>query len=377
VRATRQAVVAGIAALPYAKDIGMTEREAGARAILAALDDAGLTTDDVDGLTRYSFETTTEVEMSRVLGLNGLKMFGSVDYGGGAGPPVVALASMAIELGVADVMVVWRARNRGSGIRPWMQEVQGSGQNQFEWPSGIVRPVDGMAMLARVWKDRYDWPEELLGHVAISNRDHARANPMALMRAPMTLDDYLSVRWVSEPLRLFDCCLETDGALALVLVADDRVPDLKEKPAYVSGYGFGSKAQGYAMTSYYSERIWETPAKTVAAGLWKKTGLTADDIDVVEFYDCFTPLIPIQFEEYGFCGEGEAPGYLTEGNHIPYNTSGGSTSEAYVHGFNMLVEGVRQVRGTSTAQVEAVEHCLVTGGNVVPTGAVVFSAEPS
>ena len=108
----------------------------------------------------------------------------------------------------------------------------------------------------------------------------------------------------------------------------------------------------------------------------ENTGLQPSDMDVVQFYDAFTPQVPLSFEEYGFCAEGESPAYMAEGNHPPYNTSGGGLSEAYVHGFNMLVEGVRQVRGTSTTQVENVRHSLVTSGNVVPTGALVFSKEP-
>jgi acetyl-CoA acetyltransferase len=372
---TRQAVVAGIATLPYSKDIGMTERRAGARAILAALDDAGLTTDDVDGLIRYTLEKTTEVEMSRMLGLNGLKMFGCVDYGGGAGPPAVAIASMAIEVGLVDVMVVWRARNRSSGGRPWAKEIRSEDQYQFEWPNGIVRPVDSIAMLTRIWKDRYNWPDELLGSVAMNNREHAIRNPMALMKETMTMEDYLSSRWISEPLRLFDCCLETDGALAMVLVGSDLVPDLKQKPVYVSGYGFGSIPQMYTMTSYYTPRVWETSSRVVAEGLWRNSGLTAADVDVVQLYDAFTSEIPIQMEEYGFCAEGESPEYLLSNDHVPYNTSGGSTSEAYVHGFNLLLEGVRQMRNTSTSQVEGASHCLVSGGNMIPTGAVIFSSE--
>jgi acetyl-CoA acetyltransferase len=373
----RQAAVVGIAALPYAKDIGMTEREAGARAILAALDDAGLTPADVDGLTRFLWETTTEIEMGRTLGMDGLKMFGCVDYGGGAGPPVVALAAMAIEVGLADVMVVWRARNRGSGVRPWMKEIAAKGQDQFEWPHGLIRPVDGIAMQTRVWMERNGWPQELLGSIAINNRNYATRNPMALMRDPITMDDYLASRWICEPLRLFDCCLETDGALALVMTAADRARDLRQQPAYVTGYGFGSMPEQYLMTSYYGPNLEETSARYVGRELWKNTGLTAKDIDVVQWYDAFTPEIAVQFEEYGFCELGEAPSYLTSGEHVPYNTSGGSLSEAYVHGFNLLVEGVRQIRGASTSQVDEVAHCLVSGGNVVPTGAVVFSAEAS
>ena len=131
------------------------------------------------------------------------------------------------------------------------------------------------------------------------------------------------------------------------------------------------------MTFYYGDEMGVTPAKYVAPELWRNTGLTPADMDVVQFYDAFTPQIPVSFQEYGFCADGEAADYMSSGANPPYNTSGGGLSEAYVHGFNLLLEGVRQIRGTSTGQVDGVRHSLVTSGNVVPTGAVVYSTEPT
>ncbi len=375
-RKHRQASVVGIHALPYSKDMGMTERHAGARAILGALEDAGLAVTDVDGMYRYVWETTTEMEMARILGVPNLRMFAEVDYGGGAGAPTVAHAALAIENGLADVVVVWRARNRASARRPWASQLQATGQDQFERPYHLLRPVDGMALHTRYWMHEFGWQPEVLGRVAVTQRAQARRNPAALMQAPMTMDDYLSARMVADPLRLFDCCLESDGALAMVLTSAERARDLDTPSVYVTGFGLGSGPQLYAMTFYYGEELGHTPARYVAPELWRNTGLEPRDIDVVQFYDAFTPQIPISFEEYGFCGPGEAADYMADGNHPAYNTSGGGLSEAYVHGFNLLVEGVRQVRGSSTCQVENVRHSLVTSGNVVPTGAVVFSSEP-
>jgi acetyl-CoA acetyltransferase len=375
-RPARQAVVVGIHALPYSKNIGMTERKSGALAILGALADAGLTVDDVDGLVRYAWERTTEMEMARNLGVRNMRVFGDVEFGGGAGPVVLGHACKAIELDQADVVVAWRARNRGSGGRPWASQIMADGQDQFERPVGLIRPSDGMAMHARYWIHEYGWVPEDLGIVAVTQREHARRNPMAMMQKPLTMDDYLAARWISEPLRLFDCCLETDGALAMVLTSAERARDLDVEPVYVTGYAAGSGPDCYGMTFWYGEQLGVTPAKYVAPELWRNTGLTPADIDVVQFYDAFTPQIPICFEEFGFCGEGEAPAYMRSGDAPLYNTSGGGLSEAYVHGFNTLLEGVRQIRGTSTTQVEGARHTLATGGNVVPTGAIVFSKEP-
>jgi len=375
--ASRQATVVGIHALPFSRDLGITERHAGARAILGALADAGLSADDVDGLLRYSWETTTEMEMARILGIANLRVFGAVDFGGGAGCPVVAHAAMAVEAGVADVVVAWRARNRASAGRPWVSQLMAEGQDQFERPAGLVRPVDGMALHARIWAERYGWQPEDLGRVAVYERAWAQANPAALMCGrPMTMDDYLESRMIADPLRLYDCCLETDGALAMVLTTAERAADLPVVPAHVTAYAFGSGPDAYGMTFWYGDEVGRTPAAWVGPEVWRRSGLTPGDIDACQFYDAFTPQIPVSFEEYGFCGEGEGMAYLASREHPPYNTSGGSLSEAYVHGFNLLVEGVRQVRGTSSGQVEGAQHVLVTSGNVVPTGAVVFSAEP-
>ena len=372
----RQAAVVGIHALPFSKNIGMTERHAGGLAILGALADAGLTVKDVDAMYRFVWENTTEMEMARILGVENLRAFGEVDYGGGAGAPTIAHAALAIESSLADVVVTWRARNRSSGGRPWVSQLHAVGQDQFERPYHIVRPVDGMALHTRFWIEKYGWKPEDLGRVAVTQREHARRNPNALMQKPMTMEDYLTSRLIADPLRLFDCCLETDAAIAMVLTTAERARDLKVAPAYVAGFGMGSGPQMTAMTFYYGDQLGVTPSRWVAPELWRNTGLTPKDIDVVQFYDAFTPQIPLGFEEYGFCGEGESPAYMADGAAPPYNTSGGGLSEAYVHGFNLLVEGVRQVRGTSTTQVPNVRHSLVTSGNVVPTGAIVFSKEP-
>ncbi len=372
----RQAAVVGIHALPFSKNIGMTERHAGGLAILGALADAGLAVADVDAMFRFVWENTTEMEMARILGVRNLRAFGEVDYGGGAGAPTVAHAALAIENDLADVVVVWRARNRSSGGRPWVSQLHAVGQDQFERPYHIVRPVDGMALHTRFWIEKYGWKPEDLGRVAVTQRAHARRNPAALMQKPMTMDDYLSSRLIADPLRLFDCCLETDAAIGMVLTSAERAADLDVVPAYVTGFGMGSGPEMTAMTFYYGDELGVTPSRYVAPELWRNTGLVPKDIDVVQFYDAFTPQIPLGFEEYGFCGEGEGPAYIQSRACPLYNTSGGGLSEAYVHGFNLLVEGVRQVRGTSTTQAPNVRHSLVTSGNVVPTGAIVFSKEP-
>jgi acetyl-CoA acetyltransferase len=376
----RAAAIAGIGQTEFSKDIGRPERTVALEAIRAALHDAGLEPRDVDGLVRFDMETTSEVEVARNLGLENVRFFGSIAYGGGAGCGTVAHAAMAIATGQASAVVCWRARNRGSGGRPWAATGAGvGGDYQFTAPYGLVRPVDQIAMLARRHMHVYGTTSEQLGAVAVAARKHACRNPRALMREPMTIADHQASRMISEPLRKLDCCLETDGALAVVLVASDRARDLRRPPAYVLAASQGMGSEHSVMTDYYGPRFLETPSTWAARELFAASGIGPEDVDCAQFYDAFTPLVLFSLEEYGFCKAGES-GPLAESGALewpdgalPSQTSGGGLSEAYVHGFNLILEGVRQIRGTSTCQVADAEICLVTSGAGVPTSALLLA----
>jgi acetyl-CoA acetyltransferase len=372
--------IVGIGHTEFSKNIGRPEREIALEAIAKALDDAGLGPEDVDGLVRFNLESSTEVQIARNLGIPNLKYYGEIGYGGGSGCAAVFHAAMAVALGIADVVVCWRARNRGSGGRPWAKTGwRVEDDAQFFIPFGLVRPVDQIAMVARRYLHEFDAPAETFGAVAVACRKHALENPWATMRKPMTMRDYLEVRMVSEPLRLYDCCLETDGALALVVTCAERARDLRRKPAFILAGAQGTGPQCVVMANYHKPKFLETPSPYCAAELWRHSGITADDVDVAQIYDAFTPLVTFSLEEYGFCGPGEAKDYAKDGalewpnGRLPVNTSGGGLSEAYVHGFNLILEGVRQIRGTSTCQVKDAEICLVTSGAGVPTSALLLA----
>ncbi|MFN7954104.1 MAG: lipid-transfer protein [bacterium] len=376
----RRAAIVGIGQTAFAKDIGRPERTIALEAIAAALADAGLTPRDVDGLVRFDLESTTEVEIARNLGIENLRFFASIAYGGGAGCATVALAAMAIATGQASVVVCWRARNRGSGGRPWAGTGAGvPGDKQFTAPYGLVRPVDQIALLARRHMHEHGTTSAQLGAVAVACRKHAARNPAALMRTPMTLADHQASRWVAEPLRKLDCCLETDGALAVVVTSVERARDLRQRPAVVLAAAQASGERHFVMTDYYGPRFLETPSVFAARDLFARAGVSAADIDVAQLYDAFTPLVLWSLEEYGFCDAGESGPMAASGalewpdGSLPTNTSGGGLSEAYVHGFNLILEGVRQIRGTSTSQVEGAELSLVTSGAGVPTSALILS----
>lgn len=188
---------------------------------------------------------------------------------------------------------------------------------------------------------------------------------------------YMTSRWISEPLCLFDNCLETDGALACVIVSAERARDCRHKPVYIHSVAQGLPAQHHGMVNYWNDDPLTGPAWTAARQLWKQADFGPDDVDVAQIYDAFTPLIPLSLEGYGFCGRGEGAaftegGALESGGRLPINTGGGGLSEGYVHGFNLINEGVKQLRGTSTAQVPAAATCLVTAGEGVPTSAVLL-----
>jgi acetyl-CoA acetyltransferase len=375
-----RARIVGIGQSAFAKDIGRPERSIALEAILVALADAGIEPEEVDGLVRFDMESTTEVEIARNLGIPNLRFFGEVGYGGGGGCATLSHAALAVEAGRASVVVCWRARNRGSGGRPWAgTRMQVGGDAQFYIPFGLVRPVDQIAMLAARHMHEYGTSSEQFGAVAVACRKHASRNPHAMMREPITLADHQASRMIAEPLRKLDCCLETDGALAVVVTSAERARDARGRPAAILAAVQGSGPEHVVMANYHKERFLETPSLHAARELWAQSGVRPADVDCAQFYDAFTPLVTISLEEYGFCKPGEGGAFSENGRlewpdgALPCNTSGGGLSEAYVHGFNLILEGVRQIRGTSSCQVEGAELCLVTSGGGVPTSAALLA----
>jgi len=376
----RSAVIVGIAQSAFAKDLGKPERTLALEVIRDALADAGISPSDVDGLVRFDLENTNEVEVARNLGIPNLRFFGEIPYGGGGGCATVAHAAMAIAARRAEVVVCWRARNRGSGGRPWAATGRGvGGDAQWSVPFGLVRPADQIAMTARRYMYEYGITEAHFGEVAVACRKHASRNPAAIMREPITLADHAASRYIAEPLRKLDCCLETDGALALVVTSAERARDGRRPPVSVLAAVQASGREHVVMTNYHAPDFLRTPSADAGPELFAAAGVRPDDVDCAQLYDAFTPLVLWSLEEYGFCKPGEG-GAFAEGGRLawpdgalPCNTSGGGLSEAYVHGFNLMVEGVRQIRGDAICQVEDASLCLVTSGAGVPTSAMLLA----
>jgi acetyl-CoA acetyltransferase len=243
---------------------------------------------------------------------------------------------------------------------------------------GLSTPAATVAMQARRYLHEYGATSEDFGRVAVADRKHAATNPKAWFHErPITLADHQSSRMIADPLRLLDCCQESDGAVALVVTTTERARDLAQGAVPVLAAAQGSAEEQFVMTSYYRYDLGIAEMGVVGRELWRQSGLTPQQMDAAILYDHFTPYVLMQLEELGFCGRGEAPGFIADGaielgGRLPVNTHGGQLGEAYIHGMNGIAEAVRLIRGTSVNQVDGAEHVLVTAGTGVPTSGLIL-----
>ncbi|MBO0652454.1 lipid-transfer protein [Streptomyces triculaminicus] len=376
-----RAAVVGIGATAFTKDSGRSELALAAAAVRAALADAGLAPGDVDGMVTFTMDTSPEITVAQAAGIGELSFFSRVHYGGGAACATVQQAALAVAAGVAEVVVCYRAFNERSGRR------FGAGVGRREptaegvalgWvmPFGLLTPASWVAMAARRYLHAYGLEPEVFGHVAVTARRHAAANPAAYFhRRPITLADHAASRWIAEPLRLLDCCQETDGGQALVVTSTERARTLRHPPAVITAAAQGAGRAQEQMTGFYRDGLTGLPETAVVARrLWADSGLRPSDIDVGILYDHFTPYVLMQLEEFGFCAPGEGGAFVASGA-LPLNTHGGQLGEAYLHGMNGIAEAVRQLRGTSVNQVPGTARVLVTAGTGVPTSGLILGAD--
>jgi acetyl-CoA acetyltransferase len=370
------AAIVGIGQTEFSKRSGRSELRLAVEAVTAALDDAGLAPGDVDGMVTFVMDENPEIEVQRSIGGGELTYFGRVHYGGGAACAVVMQAAMAVATGAAEVVVCYRAMNERSGRRfgtgvqrrPAQPTTESA---HFGWyaPFGLLTPASWVAMQAQRYLHDTGATPEAFGRVAVACRRHAASNPNAWFHdRPITLEDHARSRWIVRPLRLLDCCQESDGAVAVVVTSRERARDLRQPPAVIRAAAQGASDDQQMMTSYYRSHIGELPEmELVARQLWK-------------LYDHFTPFVLAQLEAFGFCARGEAKEFVKDGNielggGLPINTHGGQLGEAYIHGMNGVTEGVRQIRGSSCNPVAGVENVLVTAGTGVPTSALLLGAD--
>ncbi|MDA5282965.1 lipid-transfer protein [Streptomyces sp. Isolate_45] len=376
-----RAAIAGIGATEFSKDSGRSELKLAVEAVHAALDDAGLTPADVDGMVTFTMDTSPEITVAQAAGIGDLSFFSRIHYGGGAACATVQQAALAVATGVAEVVVCYRAFNErsgrrfGSGVQQREPSAEGAALGS-SLPWGLLTPASWVAMAAQRYLHAYDLTPEAFGHVAVTDRRHAANNPAAYFHGkPITLADHAASRWIVEPLRLLDCCQETDGGQALVVTTTERARDLRRAPAVITAAAQGAGRRQEAMTSFYRDDLTGLPEMDVVARqLWRTSGLRPSDIDVGILYDHFTPFVLMQLEEFGFCGPGEAADFVAA-DALPLNTHGGQLGEAYLHGMNGIAEAVRQLRGTSVNQVGGAAHALVTAGTGVPTSGLILGVD--
>jgi acetyl-CoA acetyltransferase len=382
-----QAAVVGIGATEFSKDSGRSELKLAVEAVAAAVSDAGLELSEVDGLCTYAMDKSPEIEVFRNIGGKELKFFSRIDYGGGAACAPLLQAALAVHSGVADVVVCYRALNERSGYRfgqafvpPPMPNAESA---NWGWtvPFGLATPASWVALAARRYMHDFGATSEDFGRVSVACRRHAAVNPHAwFYKKPITLAQHQASRWIVEPLRLLDCCQESDGAVAIVVTSAERAGHLRHRPALIRAAAQGATDDQQNMTSFYRRDISAlSEIGLVARQLYAMAGVGPSDLQTAVLYDHFSPFVLPQLEAFGFCGRGEARDFIKDGNieiggQLPVNTHGGQLGEAYIHGLNGVAEAVRQVRGTSVNQVAEVENVLVTAGTGVPTSGAILAA---
>ncbi|CAB4811849.1 unannotated protein [freshwater metagenome] len=356
-----RAAIVGVGYTDFMKNSGVSTLALALQAIHAACDDAGISFKQLDGVATHRVGDSVQgAVVLNALGMVDPKFYVDQFGGGSASHTVVGQAAMAVATGVADYVVCWRAINARSEYR-----MGGTGRPppdvvefQYQTPYGYATPPQQFASMASAYMAKYGATREDFGRVAIRQRDNASRNERAMMRTPITMDDYLSSRWIVEPLCLFDCCLETDAAIAVVVTSAERARDLKHTPVLVSGAAWGG---GHTLYSNHREDLTTSAAAAMSKRLYAMAGAGPEDIDVGCIYDAFTPLVLVQLEDYGFCAKGEAGAFVAEGT-FPFNPHGGHLSAGYVHGINHIAEAVEQLRGNAGArQVAGAEVALSTG----------------
>jgi acetyl-CoA acetyltransferase len=381
-----KAAIVGIAMTEFSKDSKRSELYMTCQCIKAALDDAGLTPEDIDGLVKQTDDATDEHAITSAMGMGSLSFFGECRWGA-APSAMVMRAAIGVAAGSANYVVVYRAVNGASGNR-MTPSMRTSGQmstaDLLQWtfhaPFGHVSDAGRVAMLVRRYMHEFNVDGDQFGWVPVVCREHGARNPTGMFyERPITIDDYLKSKVVVEPLRALDCYEVADAAAAFVVTTAERARDLKRKPAYVLGAAQHLLVETEELTSYYRPTISGLPEMgKVADKLFAMASVTPKDIKCVQLDDSYAPLVPMQLEELGFCNRGEGAGFCGNGDRIrlggqlPLNTSGGSLGEGHLHGVNHVIEAVRQIRGTSPAQVKDADLVLVASGAGGPASGVIL-----
>jgi acetyl-CoA acetyltransferase len=374
VPAGRRPIICGLGLTGLGKVYGPTAAQFAADAVRLAAADAGLALGDIDGLLVSSGVTHgVHLDLQLDLGLHDLALLSEMQAYGSTAGAMVQVASMAVQSGMASaVACVWA----DAPLRPGRSGAAAYGtaaRSQPGWrglaaAAGITSANQLYAMAARRHMERYGTTSEQLGAIAVAQRDWAVLNPLAQLRTPITIQDYLASRWIAEPFRLLDCCLVSNGGIAVIVTSADRAAGLRQPPVYIRGWAqahpghSGRRFDDFGLVS---------GAATAGPAALRMAGVDLADIDVVELYDCYTYTVLITLEDYGFCGKGEGGPFATSGilgpeGKLKVNTGGGQLSSYYMWGMTPLSEAIIQARGQAgERQVPDHDLVLVSGNGGV------------
>lgn len=383
---SKNAAIVGIGVSGLSRDSGKTELRMTCDCIRDALDDAGLVPPDVDGIVKHTDDATDEHSVTSSMGMGNLTYFGETRWYG-APCSMILRAAIGVTTAVANYVVVYRAingaskRRMGSSSRNMTQLDTG---DLLQWtyhaPFGLSSEAGRVAMIVRRYIHEYGVNSDLFGWIPTVCREHGAKNPEGMFyEKPITMKDYVESKMVVDPLRQMDCCEDADGAVALVVTTAARAEKLKQKPVYVLGATQSQVAGTEEKKGFYRPDISGLPeVGDLAKRLFAMAGVGPQDIKVAQLDDCYAPLVPMQLEALGFCDQGEGAAFCDGGDRIrlggqlPLNTSGGSLGEGHLSGMNHVVEAVRQIRGTSTAQVKDAGLALVATGAGGPASGLIL-----
>jgi acetyl-CoA acetyltransferase len=371
--------IVGVGATDYGKRgefFGRSQTAQIRQALDRALAESGLDRREIDGFSTYSVDQNDVGLLAPALGIPNVSYSSMVHGGGGGGTcGAVASAAAAIVAGLANVVMVYKVITQPPharfGAAYGSAQVAADPQSDFHRPFGLMAPVQFFALIFRRHMHRYGTTSRQLAELAVTTRTHAERNPKARMRTPLTIEQHQASRLIADPFRLYDCCQENDGGAVLLVTSAERARDLKQRPVYVMAAAEGGDSLwGQGLTSQNApEDLYTTAGHGhLAKRLYAMAGVGPADIDVALLYDHFSGMVILQLEDYGFCKAGEGGPFVEDGGihwqngRLPVNTHGGNLSEVYLLGMTHVIEGVRQLRGSSTCQVPRAEIALVTAG---------------
>ncbi len=368
--------ISGVGETVYSRNSGKSVLALQLEASLNAICDAGLTPKDIDGIIPYSGMVVAEDFITN-FGISDLRFSAATPMGGASCVAAIQAAMAAIKAGICRHVLLPIGRNGSSGGRIGtrvQQMPQFRVVGEFEMPLGAIAPAQLYAPMARRHMELFGTTSRQLGEIAVSTRANALLHGNSMMTKPITIEDHQSSRMISDPLRLLDCSLESDGGAAVVVSAAEYARDLKKPPVYVMGVAEGHPDSPSVITQ--RPDLTRLGLAKAAPKAFAMAGVTPADIQIAEIYDCFTYIVLCQIEDLGFCKKGEGgpfveSGAIRLGGKLPINTHGGLLSQAHVVGMNHIVELVRQLRGEAgPVQVKDVELGLVTGYGDMGDGSV-------